>query len=222
MSGNWLWTADHDIEDGQLRQITIFNGRGLYIDATAGPLWLWGTAVEHHVLYEYQLNNAKNIFMGEIQTETAYYQPNPDATIPFPAEAAWSDPVFPAECYAENGFVGRNYTGDASTFNNPCDGWGLRVLGSSSDILVYGAGLYSFFANNDVLCAQNSTNPGCQDGVFEVQEGASVSVYGLNTIGVKSMVDLTDGSGGRGGAQSLVQAADNVAGFANGLVSFRI
>lgn len=29
-----------------------------------------GTAVEHHVLYQYQLANTKNIFMGFIQTET--------------------------------------------------------------------------------------------------------------------------------------------------------
>lgn len=29
-----------------------------------------GTAVEHHVLYQYQLVNTKNIFMGFIQTET--------------------------------------------------------------------------------------------------------------------------------------------------------
>ena len=29
-----------------------------------------GTAVEHHTLYQYQLANTKNIFMGQIQTET--------------------------------------------------------------------------------------------------------------------------------------------------------
>jgi hypothetical protein len=29
-----------------------------------------GTAVEHHDLYQYQLINTKNIFMGFIQTET--------------------------------------------------------------------------------------------------------------------------------------------------------
>ena len=32
--------------------------------------------------------------MGQIQTETAYYQPNPDATIPFPEDIALNDPVF--------------------------------------------------------------------------------------------------------------------------------
>lgn len=29
-----------------------------------------GTAVEHHVLYQYQVANSQNIYMGVIQTET--------------------------------------------------------------------------------------------------------------------------------------------------------
>ncbi|KPI42190.1 Glucan 1,3-beta-glucosidase [Cyphellophora attinorum] len=210
LSANWLWTADHDIEDPDLRQITIFNGRGLYVDSAAGPLWLWGTAVEHHVLYEYQVSDTAQIFMGEIQTETAYYQPNPPATLPFTALPQWNDPVFPEYCYT---IEGRNFTGPNTTFNNACDGWGLRVLGAESDVLVYGAGLYSFFANNNVSCAPGGTNPGCQDGIFSVEGGASVSVYGLNTVGVRSMAEI-DGT-------SVITATDNVAGFTNAVVLFR-
>jgi hypothetical protein len=30
-----------------------------------------GTAVEHHTLYQYQFASTKDIFMGQIQTETA-------------------------------------------------------------------------------------------------------------------------------------------------------
>jgi len=83
MENNWFWTADHDVDDPNLTQITVFAGRGLLIESTAGGIWLVGTAVEHHVLYEYQLSSTKNIFMGQIQTETAYYQPNPDARSPY-------------------------------------------------------------------------------------------------------------------------------------------
>lgn len=36
----WMWTADHDIEDPALTEITIYNGRGLYIESTAGNIWL--------------------------------------------------------------------------------------------------------------------------------------------------------------------------------------
>jgi glucan 1,3-beta-glucosidase len=39
MENNWLWVADHDIEQGGT-QITIYAGRGLLIDSTAGTFWL--------------------------------------------------------------------------------------------------------------------------------------------------------------------------------------
>lgn len=113
----WYWVADHDVDDPSLTQITVYAGRGLLIDSKLGNIWLIGTGVEHHVLYEYQLANTKNVVMGQIQTETAYYQPNPDATIPFPTVASLHDPVLP----------------------RGQDGWGLRVV-DSKDIFVYGAG----------------------------------------------------------------------------------
>ncbi|MCJ1421843.1 hypothetical protein MMC32_008210 [Xylographa parallela] len=116
MENCWLWTADHDIDDPSNRQLTIYNGRGLYIASTAGTFWLVGTAVEHHTLYQYQLANTKNIFMGQIQTETPYYQPNPGASSPFPVVASLNDP----------------------TQTTTSDAWGLRIL-KSSNILVYGA-----------------------------------------------------------------------------------
>jgi glucan 1,3-beta-glucosidase len=36
----WLWTADHDIDDPALRRVTIYAGRGLYIESDNGDLWL--------------------------------------------------------------------------------------------------------------------------------------------------------------------------------------
>jgi glucan 1,3-beta-glucosidase len=40
MENVWFWTADHDIDDSGNTQITIYNGRGLYIESTAGTFWL--------------------------------------------------------------------------------------------------------------------------------------------------------------------------------------
>jgi glucan 1,3-beta-glucosidase len=40
MENVWLWTADHDIDDPSNTQLTIYNGRGLYIESTAGTFWL--------------------------------------------------------------------------------------------------------------------------------------------------------------------------------------
>lgn len=132
LENNWFWTADHDIEDPDETQITIYTGRGLYSSSINGAIWLVGTAVEHHAFYQYQFASTQNVFAGQIQTETAYYQPNPNATVPFPIVAGWNDPDFVASC---RGVAG-----------NCANGWGLRVINSSS-ILVYGAGLYSFFNN---------------------------------------------------------------------------
>lgn len=40
MENNWLWVADHDVDDADLTQITIYAGRGLLIESEIGTLWL--------------------------------------------------------------------------------------------------------------------------------------------------------------------------------------
>lgn len=138
MENVWLWTADHDIEDPSNTQITIYTGRGLYCASTKGTIWMLGTSVEHHDLYQYQFANTQNVFAGLIQTETAYWQPNPRAGVVTPILAGWNDPDFPTSCKGVNG-----------TFAACAMGWGLRVVGSQS-ILIYGAGHYSFFNDYSV------------------------------------------------------------------------
>lgn len=73
MENNWLWVADHDLDDtlNNNTQITIYAGRGLLVEGLQGRLWLYGTAVEHHVKYEYQFVDTRDVVMGQIQTETA-------------------------------------------------------------------------------------------------------------------------------------------------------
>lgn len=36
----WLWSADHDLDDPTSTQITVYSGRGLLIDGSAGKIWL--------------------------------------------------------------------------------------------------------------------------------------------------------------------------------------
>ncbi|KLU82128.1 hypothetical protein MAPG_01205 [Magnaporthiopsis poae ATCC 64411] len=163
----WLWVADHDVEDGAHNvQITIYAGRGLLVESASGNVWLWGSGSEHHQLYQYQLARTQKIFGGQLQTETAYYQPNPDAVIPFPADARYRDPVFAA--------------GES--------GWGLRVV-NSTDVLVYGAGLYSFFINNNNSCAAEASAFKCQSRLTSI-ERSRLHMYNLNTVGVTNMVTL--------------------------------
>ncbi len=66
-----------------------------------------------------------------IQTETPYYQSTPPAPMPFSSMANFHDPDY-SLCAA-------------SSITCPL-AWALRIY-KSSDIFVYGAGLYSFFIN---------------------------------------------------------------------------
>jgi glucan 1,3-beta-glucosidase len=197
LENNWFWTADHDVEDPSLTQITVYTGRGLYIESTMGAIWLWGTAVEHNSLYQYQLANTRNIFMGQIQTETAYWQPNPNATAVFPPVASFNDPTF----------------SNPSTTAVNADGWGLRIL-SSSAINVYGAGMYSFFNNYNVHCSDQGNGEACQSRIFSVEKSTGVSVYNLNTVGTTAMITL-DGT-------DVAQYSDNLNGFIDTIALFRV
>jgi len=144
----WAWVADHDIEDATLRRTTVYAGRGIFSESTKGSFWFVGTSSEHHVLYQYQFVNTPNVYMGQIQTETAYFQPNPKASIPFPVLSAWNDPDFKTSCGGQTGV--------------PCeDGWALRIINSQS-IFVYGAGLYSFF--NNYSTSKHNTSSLCSIG----------------------------------------------------------
>lgn len=122
--------ADHDIDDSSNTQITVYSGRGLFIESTAGSFWLVGTAVEHHTLYQYQIAGTTNIFASQLQTETPYFQPLPNALEPFTAVTSLQDPLF--SC---NGVSG-----------NCEEAWGLRII-DSSNILIYGSNHYSWFDN---------------------------------------------------------------------------
>lgn len=66
---SWYWVSDHDLDRDDHGQISIFSGRGVLLE-NQGPVWMYGTASEHSQLYNYQIANAKNVYMALIQTET--------------------------------------------------------------------------------------------------------------------------------------------------------
>lgn len=122
----WVWVADHDIDNPAQTQIDIYAGRGILIESQ-GPTWLYGTASEHAVLYQYQLANAANIFMGLIQTESPYFQSSPPAPSPYPFSQAFAeDPKFET-CLASSTTCAMS--------------WALRII-KSNNVYIYGAGLY--------------------------------------------------------------------------------
>ena len=191
LENSWAWVADHELDLSDHDQINIFNGRGVLIESQ-GPVWMYGTASEHSQFYNYEMSSAKNVFMALIQTETAYMQSNPDALNGgFTPNAQYDDPQF------------------ASCTDESCKKtWGLRVI-DSSDIYMYGGGLYSFFDNYDQDCLATES---CQDNMVDVQCSNSVYLYGLSTKASVSMVTLN--------GQSVIKASDNENNFCQTVALF--
>jgi hypothetical protein len=171
----WVWTADHDFDTANQTQIDVYAGRGMLVESK-GPTWLWGTSVEHCVLYQYQLSNAQNIVMGLIQTESPYYQSVPAAPAPFVPGAFPNDPEFH----------------DCSSTSKTCGvSWAVRLIDSSA-IHILSAGLYSFFSRYDQTCI-NSGRHDCQDRIFYTEQSYDVWIYNLVTLGSIEMISPLNG-----------------------------
>ncbi|KAI0394941.1 glycoside hydrolase family 55 protein [Xylariaceae sp. FL0594] len=172
----WLWTADHDVDDASLRQITVYAGRGMLVESALGAIWLVGTSVEHHARYQYSFLRTRDVYAGQIQTETPYYQPNPSSRSPFPLNAT-SDPYIDVSCPK------------ATAAANCAEAWGL-VVQKSKNVLVYGAGLYSFFSNYSTSCSATGSATLCQQGMvlYDAAGTSNFRIYGLNTVGAYGMI----------------------------------
>lgn len=171
LENTWFWVADHDLDNNAPNQISLYSARGVLIQAQ-GAVWLWGTASEHSIIYNYQFDGAQALFSGFMQSETPYMQPNPEVPAPFQFNNAYDDPLF---TICPNG---------TSTNTAPCkDSWGLRVY-NSKNVLIYGTGLYSFFNNYDQQCV---TDKNCQQNMIHVQN-SQVDMYTVNTANAVNMI----------------------------------
>lgn len=170
-----------------------------------GPTWFYGSSAEHSVIYQYQLKDAQNIFMSHIQastlldlhfisliivtnyillqTETPYFQPDPDASQPYTLGSFNGDPTF-EDCVS----------------GTSCENaWALRII-SSQDILIYSAGLYSFFQNYDESCVDTET---CQLRLIETSYTEGLWLYNIFTKGGEQVVSPD------GGIPPLYQSISN-------------
>ncbi|KAH7316554.1 pectate lyase superfamily protein-domain-containing protein [Stachybotrys elegans] len=183
----WFWVADHDLEDQQYSRITIYAGRGLLIESSRGQFWFSASGSEHHVLYQYQLSSTRDVYIGHMQTESAYYQPLPLARLPFPALQQINDPNFELSCQSD------------PTEANCEMGWGLRIM-NSSNVAVYGAGIYSFFDMYSDKCAAKDSEYDCQTRIVEIAGSTDgIKLVGLSTVGTTVMI--TENSTDRIGAR---------------------
>ncbi|KAH6909779.1 glucan 1,3-beta-glucosidase [Coprinopsis sp. MPI-PUGE-AT-0042] len=166
--GTWVWMADHDLDGDGSSMITTYSGRGILSQSQA----------EHHTAYQYRLVGAKDHFMGLIQTESPYFQPTPPAPGPFPVNPTYLDPT-PYDTPARNPSA-----------------WALSVQ-QSQNIIIFGAGLYSFFNSYTQECIETRN---CQTQIANIDSASSVyiSVYQLSLNG-----------------QGIIREGDNINGFAS-------
>ncbi|KIY65201.1 glycoside hydrolase family 55 protein [Cylindrobasidium torrendii FP15055 ss-10] len=164
LEGTWIWLADHDLDLPGEKQMSLYAARGV-LSESEGPVWMIGTGPEHHTLYQYNLVEAKDHYIGFAQTESPYYQPVPSAPAPFGIHEGYNDPSFPA---------GTNHS------------WALRTL-RSKDIHIFGAGFYSFFRDYSQDAIKTRTS---QNDVVDIDSDSEVFLYNLNTVGVQYQISV--------------------------------
>jgi len=158
MENVWAWTADHDIDEA--RQINVYNARGILVE-TKGPMWMYGTASEHNLLYQYNFYNASNVVLGMIQTETPYFQPSRNT--PFDRTDR-RDPEF-----CQN--------------DERCRMSLAVTIEKSNNLYFYGTGLYSFFNTWSQDCLKSSGGPNCQLDMIKIKDSGKVYMHAVNTYG---------------------------------------
>ena len=164
MENSWQWVADHDID--HVKQINVYNARGFLCESN-GPVWLYGTAVEHNLYYQYNFHGASNVFMGVIQTETPYFQPS-----------IWTpflplDPLDPTFC----------------TDDFRCNMAYALNIKNSNNIFAYGTGLYSFFNTWSQACLKTPNGPICQKSLVSIHNSSDVYIAGLNSYGAELLIE---------------------------------
>ncbi|KAJ7579936.1 exo-beta-1,3-glucanase [Mycena floridula] len=179
LEGTWVWLADHELDQDGDTRLSLFSGRGI-LSQSQGPVWLIGTGSEHHTLYQYNFAAASNHFMAMLQTETPYYQPSPAAPAPFTVNSAFSDPT-----------------------TNQKAAWGLHIT-NSTDLIIFGAGLYSFF---DAYTQECLDTVNCQSQIFNIDAASSVHLYNLNTVGVTTQLSINE--------SPVIDQKSNLNGFAS-------
>lgn len=174
----WLWMGDHMIDDpllddpmNNMEQISVYSARGALIESQKAT-WLYGTASEHSVYYQYNFNGAQNIFTTMLQTESPYYQPTPKPPAPFQNVVG----KFPNDP-------------DYSCRGNDADGcdesWAV-MMENSQNIHVAAAGTYSWFSTYSQDCIDKHA---CQKALWLLDGNYDNNrVQNIIAIGAKKII----------------------------------
>ncbi|PYH94341.1 pectin lyase-like protein [Aspergillus ellipticus CBS 707.79] len=165
----WLWTADHDLDTKSQDQIDVYAARGMLIESW-GPTWMYATASEHHVLYQYQMSGARDLFMTMIQTESPYFQPVPKAPTPFTTGLWFSNYV--KDCLKTENCQQRGVEVARST-----DTWIYNLVTKGTVEMVCPVGETPIYAANNVNAFTSSFLAWIRAGSSAVGNGIIVGMY---------------------------------------------
>ncbi|KAK9444818.1 exo-1,3-beta-D-glucanase [Metarhizium brunneum] len=178
----WGWVADHDLDDPKNTRVTVAVARGFLIESKDGPTWLYGTASEHSILYQYNFYNTGNLFAGMIQTESPYFQCTDATSSPGPFKDSLgvfsNDPDFSETCNGSK---------------LQCDFSWAAMFSQVSNVTIAGAGLYSWFDAYDQSVCVDVQN--CQQRlIFDQGGNGELWVFNLVTIGSVEMISDDSGA----------------------------
>jgi glucan 1,3-beta-glucosidase len=159
----------------------VYSARGILFESH-GPSHIQSVSNEHSQLYNWQFVNAKALYAGHIQSESAYYEAGQHlATGPYKPNALPTvfaeDPVF-VNCNKQQK--------DPNSLDICRVTWALRVL-NSSDLYFYDMGFYSFFQNYQDKCS--AKHGVCQSRMVETDFSSKfIHMYNLFTVGTNESV----------------------------------
>ncbi|KAL4734222.1 pectate lyase superfamily protein-domain-containing protein [Aspergillus similis] len=189
----WLWVADHMIDDPDLtdplnnmEQLSVYSARGMLIESQQAT-WLYGTASEHSVFYQYNFNGAQNIFTTFLQTESPYYQPTPQPPAPFLDAVG----VFDSD---------PDYSCDGGDADGCDESWAV-IMQNCQNIHIGAAGTYSWFSTYTQDCIDEHS---CQKALWYLDSNYDNNrLQHIIAIGAKNIVVSPDGP--------VVSSEDNLA-----------
>lgn len=199
----WGWTADHSL-DGPERDPpqNIAVGRGALVES-AGPTWLVGTSFEHCTLYQYALRGARDVYVGQQQTEAPYWQgvgTARRAPAPWAVNGSWGDPGFGNCAGAED---------DDRCYR----AWGVYMV-NSSRVVVHGSAMWSFFNGmddglwSDPQCG--ATGGICQTNMAFVEGARATWWFSVSSKAAENLVvDVGGVAGGNGSGTVITSQKDN-------------
>jgi glucan 1,3-beta-glucosidase len=146
---------------------------------------------EHNTLYNWQLSGAENIYLGQIQSETPYFQAGQtSAERPYiPGGSVFDDDPEFFDCVgtaSPSDLAATSKSQPSSSLDTCRAAWALRII-DSSHVYVYGGGFYSFFNNYLDTCAKSEKSI-CQKRLIDTSHSEEIWIYNLYTVGAEEVI----------------------------------